>query len=154
LVDRVAVESWSAPAYVWRPAWPALQQTPTHTTLLSPFDNLIWDRERTRALWGFDYTIECYVPAPKRRFGYFVLPILQRGTLVGRLDAKAERKAGVFRIIALYLEPGIDSDDVLEDIGAALVACAQWHRTPEIIIERTEPADVQPALQAAITALS
>ncbi len=149
--DRVAVANWSVPAYVWREAWQALREAPpTHTTILSPFDNLIWDRARTRALWGFDYTIECYIPAPKRRFGYFVLPILRHGDLIGRLDAKAERRAGVFRVKALYLEPHVQPMAVLEDIAGALLACARWHRTPEVLIDRATPEHILASLRALV----
>lgn len=152
LAERVQVADWPVPAYVHRQALSyESARAPSHTTLLSPFDSLIWDRERTRALWGFDYTIECYVPAPKRRYGYFVLPILHRGALIGRLDAKAERKAGIFRIKALFLEPGIEFDEAMaHDVAEALRSCAEWHQTPEIVIERAEPAAVQPLLQAAV----
>ncbi|HEX6292436.1 MAG TPA: crosslink repair DNA glycosylase YcaQ family protein [Herpetosiphonaceae bacterium] len=153
LAERVQVADWPMPAYVHRSAWERYcggLPAPEHTTLLSPFDSLIWDRERTRALWGFDYTLECYVPAPKRRYGYFTLPILRRGTLVGRLDAKAERKAGVFRVKALYLEPDVPPDESLvADLARALQACADWHRTPEVTIDRTEP----PTLQAPLSAV-
>jgi uncharacterized protein len=152
LAERVQVGDWTAPAYVdrglWQ-QWSAGLPAPEHTTLLSPFDSLIWDRDRTRALWGFDYTLECYVPAPKRRYGYFVLSILRRGDLVGRLDAKAERKAGILRIKALYLEPHISIDDSLvADIAQALMSCARWHRTPEVVIDWTEPAELQALLRA------
>ena len=80
------------------------------TTLLSPFDPVVWDRRRALELFGFDYRIECYTPAPKRRYGYFTLPILHRGALIGRLDPKAHRKDGIFEVKALYIEPGVDPD--------------------------------------------
>lgn len=92
------VEEWDEPAFVHpnrlelaRRAADGAIPTPL-TTLLSPFDPLVWDRERARVVFDFDYRLECYTPAPKRRYGYFVLPILRRGRLVGRLDAKAHRK--------------------------------------------------------------
>ena len=68
------------------------------TTLLSPFDPIVADRRRAGELFGFDYQIECYTPAAKRRYGYFSLPILHRGALVGRLDPKAHRKQGIFEV--------------------------------------------------------
>ncbi len=152
--ERVQVADWTVPAYVDPGAWQRHSASPPtleHTTLLSPFDNLIWDRERTRALWSFDYTLECYVPGPKRRYGYFVLPILRRGSLIGRLDAKAERKAGVFRVKALYLEPQVEIDEaMLADLAQTLNACAHWHRTPEVVIDRTEPMALQAPLSAAL----
>ncbi|HEX3721817.1 MAG TPA: crosslink repair DNA glycosylase YcaQ family protein, partial [Nitrolancea sp.] len=80
---------------------------PTRTVFLSPFDNLIWDRARTQQLFDFEYRIECYTPAPKRIYGYFTLPILDRGKLIGRLDPKVDRRTKVFYIRALHLEPGV-----------------------------------------------
>lgn len=154
LAECVQVADWAAPAYVHRDIWQRFTSglpAPEHTTLLSPFDSLVWDRGRTRALWGFEYILECYVPEPKRRYGYFVLMILRRGDLVGRLDAKAERKAGVFRVKALYLEPHVTIDDgLVADLAQALLSCAQWHRTPQVVIDRTEPAQLQELLHAAV----
>ena len=75
------------------------------TVLLSPFDNLLIDRTRTEMLFDFEYRMEIYVPKVKRRFGYYVMPVLHEDRLVGRLDARAERKAGVLRILALHAEP-------------------------------------------------
>lgn len=73
--------------------------------VLSPFDNLVIQRKRLKAFFGFDYQIECYVPAPKRKYGYFCLPLLSGECLVGRVDAKADRAGGVLEIRSLYLEP-------------------------------------------------
>ncbi len=73
--------------------------------ILSPFDNLIIQRKRMQNLFGFDYFLECYHPAIKRKYGYFVLPILWKGKLVARMDCKADRKAGVFHIKNIALEP-------------------------------------------------
>ena len=77
------------------------------TVLLSPFDNLICDRGRTRTLFDFDYTIEIYVPKAKRRYGYYVLPILHGDSLIGRLDAAADRKTGTFHVHSLHAEPAL-----------------------------------------------
>ena len=117
---------------------------PTVTTLLSPFDPVVWDRKRARELFDFDYRIECYTPAPKRVFGYFVLPILSRGKLVGRLDAKAHRKDGVFEVKALYLEAGVRPGARLaREVGAAIARCAAWHGTPQVVVgHSTLPLDV------------
>ncbi len=107
--------------------------TSTVTTLLSPFDPVVWDRKRAAALFGFDYTIECYTPAAKRKFGYFCLPILSRGKLVGRLDAKAHRAQGVFEVKSLHLEEGIRvSARLAGDIERAIARCADWHGTPQV----------------------
>ena len=80
---------------------------------LSPFDNLIIQRRRTKRLFDFDYTLECYVPAAKRKWGYFVLPILWSDRLIGRLDPKADRKKRELIIRSLQFEPGFDNFDVL-----------------------------------------
>ena len=117
---RVSVKGWDAPGYVHPLHAPQLAQAAagrlraTHSTLLSPFDPVVWDRARASELFGFDYTLECYTPEPKRRYGYFVLPILVRGRLVGRLDAKAHRRDGVFEVKALYLEDGVVPDEAAD----------------------------------------
>jgi uncharacterized protein YcaQ len=136
---RVEIESLPGPAYL-DPA--VVSEEPVSlTTLLSPFDPLVWDRRRLKDLFGFDYTIECYTPASRRRFGYFTLPILHRGALVGRLDPKAHRAEGLFEVKALALEPGVEtSDDLVDGLASALRRLAAWHDTPELIIRRTEPA--------------
>jgi uncharacterized protein len=114
------------------------------TTLLSPFDPLVWDRERARVIFGFDYRLECYTPAPKRRYGYFVLPILRRGELVGRVDAKAHRRDGIFDVVRLHLEPGVNAaDELLADIACAIREAAQWHGTPDVRVSATEPKAVR-----------
>lgn len=79
----------------------------THSAVLSPFDPVVWDRKRAGQLLNFSYRLECYTPAPRRQYGYFVLPLLHKGQLVGRMDAKMHRKTGMLEIIALWLEEGI-----------------------------------------------
>jgi uncharacterized protein YcaQ len=153
----VAVEGWDEPA-IFHPDHRKLVRdaaagrlAPELTTLLSPFDPLVWDRARARALFGFDYRLECYTPAPKRRYGYFTLPILRRGALVGRLDAKAHRKDGLFEVKSLHLEPGVVADEELvSDVAAALRECADWHQTPEVVVRRSQPKDVAALIAAAV----
>jgi uncharacterized protein YcaQ len=84
---------------------------PDKVSLLSPFDNLIIQRHRTQQLFDFNYRLECYVPAAKRRYGYFVFTILYADELVGRFDPKADRKAGVLYVRRLLFEPGFDISD-------------------------------------------
>ena len=131
---RVRVEDWQHDAYVHRDLADSLAAAEagtlksTVTTLLSPFDPIVWDRKRALELFDFDYRIECYTPAPKRKYGYFVLPILHRGRLVGRLDAKAHRGEGSFEVKALFLEPGVKPTQRLTtELDTALARCAQWH---------------------------
>jgi uncharacterized protein YcaQ len=124
---------------------------PELTTLLSPFDPLVWDRARARAVFGFDYRLECYTPAAKRLYGYFTLPILHRGALVGRLDAKAHRKDGIFEVKSLYIEPGARADDeLIVSIAAAIQECADWHKTPTVRVSRSEPKGIARRLLKAI----
>jgi uncharacterized protein YcaQ len=151
------VAGWTEPGYIHPDNQALANQAaagrlrPTLTTLLSPFDPLVWDRARALALFGFDYRIECYTPAPKRRYGYFTLPILRRGKLIGRLDPKAHRKEGIFEVKALYLEPGVPVDERLAaDIAGALRECAAWHSTPEVIVRSCDPPELAPLLEQAL----
>ena len=154
---RVRVEDLPEPAYV-HPDHAALLHAalhgklkPTYSTLLSPFDPLVWDRERALALFNFDYRIECYTPEAKRKYGYFTLPILVRGELVGRLDAKAHRADGVFEVRALHLERGVTADaNLASDIVGAIVRCAHWHQTATVSIIQTAPASFLAKLRHAV----
>ncbi|HET6545725.1 MAG TPA: crosslink repair DNA glycosylase YcaQ family protein [Rhodanobacteraceae bacterium] len=155
---RIIVNGWEAAAYVHRECATLAQRAAagrlraTHTTLLSPFDPVVWDRERAAAMFGFDYRLECYTPAPKRRFGYYVLPILHRGRLAGRLDAKAHRAEGVFEVKALFLEAGEKpTPALLGELARALRSCAAWHGTPAVTIGRSDPAAVARALRPLLT---
>jgi uncharacterized protein YcaQ len=148
------VRGWDEPAYVHRDHLPLARRAArgalraTYTTLLSPFDPLVWHRERALALFGFDYRLECYTPAPKRRYGYFSLPILDRGRLVGRADAKAHRSEGVFEVKSIHLEPGVAPDAArVAAIGDALARCAAWHATPRVVIRRSRPAALRKPLE-------
>jgi uncharacterized protein YcaQ len=152
----VPVHGWKVPGYVHRDHAEVLVKAlqgrlrATHTTLLSPFDPLVWDRSRALAMFDFEYTIECYTSAAKRRFGYFVLPILHRGQLVGRLDAKAHRAEGVFEIKALFLESGkLPESRLVQALAAAISETARWHGTPEIRLGRTPSPGLAKALRAA-----
>lgn len=156
-LTEVQVEGWAAPGYI-HPDNLALAEAaaagtlvPELTTLLSPFDPLVWDRARALAMFGFDYRIECYTPAPKRRYGYFTLPILWRGQIVGRLDPKAHRKEGRFEVKAVHLEPGVPVSDLLvRDLAAALREFATWHTTPEVDVRWSDPPELAARLSAAL----
>ena len=137
----VEVEGWKAPGYI-HPAnrkqveAAARGKIPrSKTTFLSPFDPLVWDRKRALDLFHFDYKIEVYTPAPKRKYGYFTLPILWDNALIGRIDPKAHRKEGIFEVKALHLEPGVVVNDALvAEVKSALQACAAWHKTPQVVV--------------------
>ncbi len=146
---RVRVEGWIVPGYVHQQNVDLLHKArkgklrATHTALLSPFDPLVWDRERASVMFGFDYRIECYTPEEKRRYGYFVLPLLHRGGLVGRVDAKAHRAKGVFEVKALFLEEGVVLDDAaVREIAEAITRCAVWHGTSQVEVVRTVPEEI------------
>ena len=155
---RARVAGWTQPVYI-HPANEALARqaaagelTASLCSVLSPFDPIVWDRRRALELFGFDYRLECYTPAEKRRYGYFCLPLLRRGALVGRVDAKAHRQAGRFELKSLQLEPGVRlSERLCADLVLALRRCARWHGCPEISVGHTVPASFGAALQAALS---
>ena len=95
------------------------------TALLSPFDRLVFDRLRAQDLFGFEYIVEMYKPAAKRRWGYFALPILHGDRLIGKLDATADRRAGVFRVAAIHEDEPFESE-VTEAVNAEIRDLGGW----------------------------
>ncbi len=107
---------------------PVLQNGIGRIFLLSPFDNLVIRRDWLNRLFGFDYTLECYLPAEKRQYGYFVFPILWGDTLVGRLDPKADRRTKTLVVRNLVFEPGFQvSDEFLAQLGETLTRFARFN---------------------------
>ncbi len=123
-LHMVEVQGWTKPGYIWHDAKSA--RSFERATVLSPFDPLVWNRDRAERLFGFRYRIEIYTPAPKRQFGYYVLPILIGEHLSGRLCMKADRQAGTLRINAAWHEDGVDPGAVSEAIAPALHDMSQW----------------------------
>jgi uncharacterized protein YcaQ len=143
---EVAVDGWTEAAYALPNARPK-RPTRANATLLSPFDSLIWDRSRTLRLFDFDYRIEVYVPAPRRKHGYFVLPLLLGDQLVARFDLKADRKASVLQVRGSYVETGVDVDHVAAAAAVELDALRAWLQLDGMVIARR--GNLAPALRRA-----
>jgi uncharacterized protein YcaQ len=112
----------------------------TKLKILSPFDNLVIQRKRMQVLFGFDYLIECYVPEAKRRYGYFSLPILWNGSLVARMDCKADRKDSLLHILHLAMETSLDLHEAFfSALQKELVAFARFNQCSEFRLHQTSP---------------
>ena len=132
---EVRVEGWRDRAYML-PGTRVTRPRREHATLLSPFDSLIWERARTSRLFGFDYTIEVYVPEPKRKYGYYVLPMLLGDELVARFDLKADRKTSTLLVRGSYLEPGANAEAVAPAASAELHALRTWLGLDDLVVAK------------------
>ena len=146
-------------------ARPGRRRQPTSgTTLLSPFDSFLWHRERVHRLWGYFYRIEIYVPGPKRQHGYYSLPILHDGQLLGRVDLKTHRERGVLEARHVHFErwfadggtpPGVrwrdvDRDAVIAGLGEALQSLARHVGVDRVDVARSTPGAFKSALTKAV----
>lgn len=136
----VTVEGWSKPAW----ADPAALDTPPRgrhrTTLLSPFDSLIWERARTERIFGFTHRLEAYVPKPKRVYGYFAMPVLAGGHLVGRVDPAREGSTLIARQVTL------DGPKAIPAVAQALVEAASWVNCTDVRVERVDAPELREPL--------
>jgi uncharacterized protein YcaQ len=131
---EVEVEGWDESGFMHPTA--RIPRSVEARALLNPFDPIVWYRERTERLYDFHYRIEIYTPKPKRVFGYYVFPFLLGDELVGRVDIKADRKAGVLRVPGAFIEDGRDPVRVGREMAAELQVMAGWLGMGEIAIGR------------------
>ena len=133
-LEAVEVEGWGARAYLspgaHRPRWIRAR------ALLSPFDSLVWSRPRTERMFRFRYRLEIYTPSSKRVHGYYVLPFLLGEQLVARVDLKADRKAGVLRVLGAFSEAGHDQSHVAEQLAQELESLRSWLSLERVAVSR------------------
>ncbi|WP_199549333.1 winged helix-turn-helix domain-containing protein [Streptomyces sp. N35] len=144
----VEVEGWGKPAWADPAALASPPRGRHRTTLLSPFDSLIWERARTERIFGFTHRLEAYVPKPKRVYGYFAMPLLSGGRLLGRVDPAREGSTLVARHASL------DTAKAVEPMASALVEAAGWVGCTSVRVEKVTPVELQAPLTAAVKALT
>jgi hypothetical protein len=144
----VAVKGWDVPAYA--PHDLKVPRRIRARALLTPFDSMVWARDRTERLFDFRYRIEIYVPAPKRVHGYYVLPFLLGDRLVARVDLKSDRQAGVLRVVGAFAEPGVDAAEVARKLADELRLVSEWQGLGGVKVGRK--GDLAPELRRAVGA--
>jgi len=131
-LERVHVDGWTRPAYIVPGV--RLPRSVDACAIVSPFDPLLWERRWTKAVFEFNYQIEIYVPAPKRIYGYYVLPFLCGDRLAARVDLKADRKTSRLIVHAAYVEAERDAGRVAEALAAELRVMARWLAMDSLIV--------------------
>lgn len=145
------VEGWAEPTYVHKSWVDHTPAKPNRTTLVSPFDPLVWRRERASALFGFDYKIEIYVPQPNRVYGYYTLPLLHNGRVLGRIDLKSERKTRELLVQATWHEPSVkpsELDAVARATAKHLEIVKKWQGLDSIVVANS--GNFAPAVSSAL----
>lgn len=151
---RVSVPGWPRSTWATPEAlgWLAQAGPARHrTTLLSPFDSLVWHRPRVERLFGMTHRLEAYTPAAKRVHGYYAMPVLHGGALVARVDPAREGRTLVARQVTMHAPRGRVSDRAVAGVGRALVEAAAWVGADGVCVDRVEPASATAAIRAAAT---
>jgi uncharacterized protein len=145
-----ALRAWADPAAVALlspPGSGAAKRGRHRTTLLSPFDSLVWDRKRTLRVFGFEHSLEAYVPQAKRVHGYFTMPLLAGGRLVGRVDPARSGRTLIARKLTM------DKPAAAEPMAQALAEAASWVGCDNVKVQQVEPPHLEPRLQVALAEL-
>ena len=151
-VVQVEVEGWvrgGRPLPAFMPSGARIPRRIESTALLSPFDPVVWNRERALRMFGFPYRIEIYTPAAHRQYGYYSLPVLVDDALLGRIDLKSDRQAGVLRVQSAWAEPGVSAGALAERVAPVLRRASAWQGLGEVLVadRGTAAAAVREALR-------
>ena len=133
VLESVQVQDWGKPAFRYRDS--GGPRKVDASAFLSPFDPMIWERDRAKRLFDFDYKLEIYTPAAKRRFGYYVVPFLLGDEIVARLDLKSDRQTGLLRVLAAYGEKGRDRGRTLDELESELPKLMDWLGLKGVAVE-------------------
>ncbi len=138
MLQPVTVRGWQSagrPAKAWVHSDAALPRRVDAAAILTPFDPVVWFRDRAERLFDFEYRIEIYTPAPQRRFGYYSLPVLIGDDIVGRVDLKADRAASTLRVQSAWWERGRPADAAAR-LADELRSAARWQGLASISVSR------------------